>query len=97
MRKPGRPKKDKYWNEVRKENGTLKCKRCGHEFSDKTSVTRIKAHLKGKQGQGAAICSPHNPVNDGVHNNNSISLSGTIILSLLFLLFLYFHFYLYPL
>lgn len=77
MRKPiGRPKKEKIWNQVTKEeNGKWKCKYCGHQFSGKISVTRIRAHLNKETGHGTAPCSFHRDINEGDHNNMA---SGSI-------------------
>ncbi|QHO09510.1 uncharacterized protein DS421_14g481900 [Arachis hypogaea] len=40
----GRPKEERYWNQVTKEaDRTWKCKRCGRQFSG--GASRIKAHV----------------------------------------------------
>jgi len=62
----GRPKHDRYWNEVDKEkDGKLKCKKCGHKF--KGGVSRIEAHIKGTGG--IRKCSP--PLNDTTSSHHS--------------------------
>ncbi|KAL1361103.1 hypothetical protein AAHE18_04G227600 [Arachis hypogaea] len=54
----GRPKEDRYWNEVTEQaDGTWKCKRCGDQFSKHISVTRIKAHVDRIPGKGISPCS----------------------------------------
>lgn len=71
MSKPiGRPK-DKIWNHhvTKEENGKWKCKYCGHKFSGKISVTRIRAHLNKETGHGTAPCSFDRDINEGAHNN----------------------------
>ena len=48
---------DPFWNEVEDMNdGSMKCKFCGHLFAKGTSISRIKWHLSGERGHGAGIC-----------------------------------------
>ncbi|XLS56721.1 hypothetical protein HN51_006476 [Arachis hypogaea] len=52
----GRPKEERYWNQVTKEAaGTWKCNRCGRQFSG--GASRIKAHVDRIPGKGISICS----------------------------------------
>ncbi|XP_020996896.1 probable disease resistance protein At5g43730 isoform X1 [Arachis duranensis] len=52
----GRPKEERYWNQVTKEaDRTWKCNRCGRQFSG--GVSRIKAHVDRIPGKGISICS----------------------------------------
>ncbi|KAL1361104.1 hypothetical protein AAHE18_04G227700 [Arachis hypogaea] len=52
----GRPKEERYWNQVTKEaDRTWKCKRCGRQFSG--GASRIKAHVDRIPGKGISICS----------------------------------------
>jgi len=52
----GRPKDEKYWDEVCvEEDGRLKCKHCGVKF--RGGVSRIKAHVDRIEGKGIRICS----------------------------------------
>ncbi|XLV00166.1 hypothetical protein S245_014505 [Arachis hypogaea] len=54
----GRPKEERYWNEVTKQaDGTWKCNRCESKFSGRISVTRIKAHVDRIPGKGISPCS----------------------------------------
>ncbi|XP_073262659.1 probable disease resistance protein At4g27220 [Populus alba] len=48
---------DPFWNEVEDMNdGSMKCKFCGHLFANGTSISRIKWHLSGDRGHGVGIC-----------------------------------------
>ncbi|XP_034902828.1 probable disease resistance protein At1g61300 isoform X1 [Populus alba] len=48
---------DPFWKEVEDMNdGSMKCKFCGHLFADGTSISRIKWHLSGEKGHGVGIC-----------------------------------------
>lgn len=48
---------DPFWNDVEVMNdGSMICKFCGHLFSQKTSITRIKWHLSGVRVRGVQIC-----------------------------------------
>nr|XP_034925317.1 uncharacterized protein LOC118056972 [Populus alba]XP_034925318.1 uncharacterized protein LOC118056972 [Populus alba] len=48
---------DPFWNDVEVMNdGSMKSKFCGHLFSQRTSISRIKWHLSGVRGRGVKIC-----------------------------------------
>ncbi|XP_061943841.1 uncharacterized protein LOC133668116 [Populus nigra] len=48
---------DPFWNDVEDmNNGGMKCRFCGHLFSRKTSISRIKWHLSGLKKRGVKIC-----------------------------------------
>jgi disease resistance protein RPS2 len=48
---------DPFWKEVEDMNdGSMKCKCCGHLFANGTSISRIKWHLSGERGHGVDIC-----------------------------------------
>jgi|UniRef100_A0A2K1R9I1 disease resistance protein RPS2 len=48
---------DPFWKEVEDMNdGSMKCKFCGHLFANGTSISRIKWHLSGERGHGVGIC-----------------------------------------
>uniref|UniRef100_A0A6N2LQU7 NB-ARC domain-containing protein n=1 Tax=Salix viminalis TaxID=40686 RepID=A0A6N2LQU7_SALVM len=48
---------DPFWNDVEDMNdGSMKCKFCGHLFAKDTSISRIKWHLSGERGHGVSIC-----------------------------------------
>ncbi|XP_073263112.1 probable disease resistance protein At4g27220 isoform X1 [Populus alba] len=48
---------DPFWKEVEVMNdGSMKCKFCGHLFANGTSISRIKWHLSGDRGHGVGIC-----------------------------------------
>ncbi|XP_034902829.1 probable disease resistance protein At4g27220 isoform X2 [Populus alba] len=48
---------DPFWNHVEDMNdGSMKCKFCGHLFSKDTSISRIKWHFSGERGHGVGIC-----------------------------------------
>ncbi|XP_034897074.1 probable disease resistance protein At4g27220 [Populus alba] len=48
---------DPFWKEVEDMNdGSMKCKFCGHVFANGTSISRIKWHLSGERGHGVGIC-----------------------------------------
>nr|XP_034925323.1 probable disease resistance protein At4g27220 [Populus alba] len=48
---------DPFWNDVEDmSNGGMKCKFCGHLFSQNTSISRIKWHLSGVKRHGVKIC-----------------------------------------
>jgi len=49
--------KDPFWNDVEDMNdGSMRCKFCGHPFAKSTTITRIKWHFSGERGNGVAIC-----------------------------------------
>ena len=48
---------DPFWKEVEDMNdGSMKCKFCGHLFANGTSISRIKWHFSGERGHGVGIC-----------------------------------------
>ncbi|KAI5554467.1 hypothetical protein BDE02_19G015200 [Populus trichocarpa] len=48
---------DPFWNDVEDMNdGSMKCKFCGHPFAKDTSISRIKWHLSGVKSRGVKIC-----------------------------------------
>jgi disease resistance protein RPS2 len=48
---------DPFWNHVEDMNdGSMKCKFCGHLFAKDTSISRIKWHFSGERGHGVGIC-----------------------------------------
>nr|XP_034925326.1 probable disease resistance protein At4g27220 [Populus alba] len=48
---------DPFWNDVEDmNNDRMKCRFCGHLFSRKTSISRIKWHLSGLKRRGVKIC-----------------------------------------
>ncbi|XP_073262620.1 probable disease resistance protein At4g27220 [Populus alba] len=48
---------DPFWKEVEVMNdGSMKCKFCGHLFANGTSISRIKWHLSGERGHNVVIC-----------------------------------------
>ncbi|XP_034897065.1 putative disease resistance protein At4g10780 isoform X2 [Populus alba] len=48
---------DPFWNHVEDMNdGSMKCKFCGHLFAKYTSISRIKWHFSGERGHGVGIC-----------------------------------------
>ncbi|KAI5554520.1 hypothetical protein BDE02_19G019600 [Populus trichocarpa] len=48
---------DPFWNDVEDMNdGSMKCKFCGHLFAKDTSISRIKWHFSGERGHGVGIC-----------------------------------------
>ncbi|KAG5224068.1 disease resistance protein [Salix suchowensis] len=48
---------DSFWNDVEDMNdGSMKCKFCGHLFAKGTSISRIKWHLSGETGHGVGTC-----------------------------------------
>ncbi|XP_073262954.1 uncharacterized protein [Populus alba] len=48
---------DPFWKEVKDMNdGSMKCKFCGHLFAKDTSISRIKWHFSGERGHGVGIC-----------------------------------------
>jgi disease resistance protein RPS2 len=49
--------KDPFWNYIEdRTDGSKKCNFCPHTFANKTSISRIKWHLSGKEGHNVAIC-----------------------------------------
>jgi disease resistance protein RPS2 len=48
---------DPFWKEVEDMNdGSMKCKFCGHLYANGTSISRIKWHLSGERGHNVVIC-----------------------------------------
>ncbi|KAL9344240.1 hypothetical protein Peur_061915 [Populus x canadensis] len=49
--------KGPFWEHVQDMNdGSMRCKFCGHLFAKDTSISRIKCHLSGMRGRGVKIC-----------------------------------------
>ncbi|XP_034918647.1 probable disease resistance protein At4g27220 [Populus alba] len=52
-----RPNDPSFWEYVEKmDGGDMTCTFCGHFFSQRTSITRIKWHLAGEKGRGVKAC-----------------------------------------
>lgn len=69
---------------VKEGNGIAKqCKYCHNLFSNKTSITRIKAHLGGVPGQGVAPCKkvPSNVKEDARNAMSSTSKDARNVMS----------------
>ncbi|KAJ4832678.1 hypothetical protein Tsubulata_041782, partial [Turnera subulata] len=48
--------RDPLWEHVEEVDGGWKCRHCGHKFSAKIAVSRIKSHLYGVRCQGVEVC-----------------------------------------
>jgi len=57
MIRPNHRVRDQILECVKKvDGGKMKCKFCGKEYAEGTSITRIKCHLSGMKRGGAKAC-----------------------------------------